>query len=87
MHGSGFISAKKVLESFLTVIPNGLVRHPDPHPLQASYGKGSIQVRTLPYIYAKVLPLEDIGIMNSGGILLACAEVFTLRKRNYSTPS
>ena len=34
MHGFGFISAKKVPESFLIVIPNGLVRHPDPHPLQ-----------------------------------------------------
>ena len=34
----------------------------------------------------RFLPHEDIGTMNSGGILLACAEVFTSRKRNYSTP-
>ena len=27
---------KKVLKSLLTVVPNGLVRHPDPNPLQAT---------------------------------------------------
>ena len=53
MHGSGFSSTKKVPESFLTVVPNGLVRHPDPHPLQV-HTEGSIRVRTLPYIYAEV---------------------------------
>ena len=35
----------------------------------------------------RFLPHGDIGTMNSGGILLACVEVFTSRKRNYSTPS
>ena len=44
----------KVPKSFLIVVPNGLVRHPDPNPLQASNGKGSIRVRTLPYNCAEV---------------------------------
>ena len=34
----------------------------------------------------RFLPHENIGTMNFGGILLACAEVITSRKRNYSTP-
>ena len=41
--------------SLLTVVPNGLVRHPDLYPLQASNGKDSIRVRTLPYNCAEVI--------------------------------
>ena len=47
--------SEEVLESLLTVVPNGLVRHPDPHPLQALNEKGSIRVRTLPYNCAEVI--------------------------------
>ena len=36
-------------EPFLAVVPNGLARHLDPYPLQASNEKGLIRVRTLPY--------------------------------------
>ena len=54
MHGSGFTSAKKVPRSFFTVVPNGLARYPDPHPLQILNGKGSIRVRTLSYDCAEV---------------------------------
>ena len=32
----------KAPKSFLTVVHEGLVEHPDPHPLQATNGKGSI---------------------------------------------
>ena len=33
------VASQKVPKSFLTVIPDGLVWHPDPYPLQANTGR------------------------------------------------
>ena len=77
---------EKVPESFLTVVPKGLVRPPDPHPLQVHTERVRFGWEHFPISMRRFLPHGDIGTMNSGGILLACAEVFTSRKRNYSTP-
>ena len=84
---SASLRARKALESFLTVVPNGLVRHPDPYPLQVHMERVRFECEHFPMSMRRFLPHEDIGTMNSRGILLACAEVFTSQKRNYYTPS
>ena len=98
LHRIGFLSSlyawfgfmlqsKKRPKSFLTIIPNGRVRHFGLHPLQAHMKKILFEWEYFPIPMQGFLPHGDIGIMDSGGILLAVAEVFTSRKRNYTTPS
>ena len=82
MHNFGSLRAKKVPKSFLTVVPNGLERNPDPHPLQDHMERVQFECEHFSITVWWLLPYEDIGTMNSGSVWLAIAEIIISRRRS-----
>ena len=69
------LQARKMPESFLTVVPNGLVRHPDLHPLQDHMELVRFEWEHFPITMRRLLPHEDKGTMSFGSVWLAIAEI------------
>ena len=72
----------KVPKSFLTDVPNGLVRHLDPHPLQAQMERVRFEWEHFPITVRRLLPHEIISTMNSGSVRLVIAEIIISRERS-----
>ena len=71
----------KVPKSLLSVVPIGLVKHPDPYPLQSTERvrfKWEHFLKTV----RRLLPHEVISTMNSESVWLAIAEIIISRERS-----
>ena len=67
MHGFD-ISTIKVFELFFTVVPNGLVRNPDPYPLHAHTKRVQSTGEHFPITIWRLSSHENIGTMDSESI-------------------
>ena len=70
-----------VLESLLTIVPNRLVRHLDPDPLQATE-RVRFEWKHFLITVRRLLPYESISTMNSESVWLANVEIIISRERS-----